>query len=284
MKFEKYDSVASFADDVLDTLLEDEVQNNLLVSFAKTKSTSTTSWLLATVRNDDGDIILTAACTPPFNIVLYETGNIANDAAIKMLSKELKNMGIQLPGVLARQDCALRFAAEFAGRSGYYNHMSMNIMRLDEIKTIQKSSGSCRPLREDDFYFVPYWEHAFSEECNVAVYDINARAEQLKQRLSHDTFFIWEDNHPVSQAAQGRATEHGAVVNSVYTPPFYRGKGYASSLVSELSRTLLERGAEFCCLFADAANPISCGIYRKIGYYDLCVFDEIKFIKNTSPR
>jgi predicted GNAT family acetyltransferase len=69
------------------------------------------------------------------------------------------------------------------------------------------------------------------------------------------------------------------VVNGVYTPNHYRGKDYASSVVAELSRMLLERGNKFCCLFADAKNPISCSIYRKIGYYDLCVFDELKFEK-----
>ena len=281
MRFEKYDNAGAFADSALDILLEDEVQNNLLVSFAKTDSANTSSWFLATVRDNDGSIVLTAACTPPFNIVLYETGNKSNDAAVKLLSDELKNMGILLPGVLARQELAVRFASEYAKRTGYYRHTTMNIMRLDEITVSERSPGGCRPLREDDFYFIPYWERAFSEECNVEVYELKARAEQLRQRLGQDTFYIWEDNHPVSQAAQGRRTENGAVISSVYTPPFYRNKGYASSLVTELSHMLLDRGAKFCCLFADANNPISCGIYRKIGFYDLCIYDEIKFSKSA---
>jgi len=86
------------------------------------------------------------------------------------------------------------------------------------------------------------------------------------------------DGHPVSQAVHARSTRNGAVINGVYTPPNYRRKGYATSVVTELTRILLERGNKFCSLFADAENPVSCGIYRKIGYYDLCVFDDIKFI------
>ncbi|MDR2568669.1 MAG: hypothetical protein LBD23_00040 [Oscillospiraceae bacterium] len=54
--------------------------------------------------------------------------------------------------------------------------------------------------------------------------------------------------------------------------------GYASSIVAELSHTIMERGKSYCFLFADAENLISCGIYRKIGYYDICVYDDIKFI------
>ncbi|HJH03144.1 MAG TPA: GNAT family N-acetyltransferase [Victivallis vadensis] len=61
-------------------------------------------------------------------------------------------------------------------------------------------------------------------------------------------------------------------------PPPYRGRGYASSLVAELSRLLLERGNRFCCLFADTANPVSCGIYRRIGYVDRCIVEELQWL------
>lgn len=49
------------------------------------------------------------------------------------------------------------------------------------------------------------------------------------------------------------------------------------SVVAELSQILLDRGHRFCCLFADAKNTISCGIYRKIGYENQCIMDELKF-------
>jgi len=86
-----------------------------------------------------------------------------------------------------------------------------------------------------------------------------------------------DDGHPVSQAIHTRNTRKGAVINGVHTPPHYRCKGYAASVVAELSQFLLKRGNKFTCLFADAENPVSCRIYKKIGYYDLYVFDQINF-------
>ncbi|MDW7657647.1 MAG: GNAT family N-acetyltransferase [Bacillota bacterium] len=77
--------------------------------------------------------------------------------------------------------------------------------------------------------------------------------------------------------APDHSTENGAVVNSVYTPPHYRNNGYATSLVASLSQRLLDQGYKFTCLFADAENPVSCGIYRKIGYVDQCIFDVLRF-------
>ena len=96
--------------------------------------------------------------------------------------------------------------------------------------------------------------------------------------MGADTFYLWEDRIPASQACQARSTMHGAAISAVYTPPPYRGRGYASSLVAELSRVLLERGNRFCCLFADTANPVSCGIYRRIGYVDRCIVEELQWL------
>ena len=275
MRFEKYAGAEAFGADVLESLLENEVQNNLLISFILREGDKS-GWLFATVKDDAGSVVLTAAWTGlPFNIVLYETGNNPCDAALKVLADELKAQDFAFPGVLAEQGLAKRFADTWTSR--HHVHVSMNIMRLDTVIEPAKAPGHCRMLREDDLFYVPYWERSFAEDCNVEVFDIPANLARVKERLGKDTHYIWEDWHPVSQAALERNTQNGAVIGHVYTPPFYRGKGYASSVVARLSQDLLERGNRFCCLFADAANPISCGIYRKLGYRDLCVYDSITF-------
>ena len=278
MKVIRYDNIETFGADTLEILLENEVQNNLPISFIYNEHKHDTSnWLLISVKDDNGCIVLTAACTPPFNIVMYETGNKPNSAAEKLLSNEIKRIGFALPGVLAEQGLARRFAEIHAGTDRFHRHMSMNIMRLDKVNDIPKAPGFCRPLREDDLFFTPFWERSFGEDCKVEVNDIPTNFDCIRKRIGKNTHFIWEDSYPVSQAVNFRNTQNGSGINCVYTPPHYRGKGYASSVVTELSKSLLERGFKFCYLFADAENPVSCGIYRKIGFYDLCVFAEIKF-------
>ena len=82
----------------------------------------------------------------------------------------------------------------------------------------------------------------------------------------------------MSMAASGRNTERGAMVNLVYTPRALRGKGYASSVVAALSKLQLDSGLSYCTLFTDMANPISNGIYRRIGYEYAGGFTEIAFL------
>ena len=48
--------------------------------------------------------------------------------------------------------------------------------------------------------------------------------------------------------------------------PDLRRRGYASNLVAELSRWLLDDGYEACFLYTDLANPTSNKIYTEIGY------------------
>ncbi|MDR2532808.1 MAG: GNAT family N-acetyltransferase [Oscillospiraceae bacterium] len=273
MKFTRYIDMKLFEKDTLKILLENEVQNNMPLSFIKNeRGLDTSEWLLFTVKDKSGEVALTAACTPPRNIVMYETQNKPNDAAVKLLSDELKSMGISLPGVLAEQGLARRFAENYA--VNFRQNMSTNVMRLDKISNIQKAPGFCRELRKDDLFYMPFWIKAFGDDCKVGV---DSSIEFFNRHIGMNTYYIWEDTHPVSIAVNHRNTENGAGISCVYTPPYYRGKGYASSVVAELSASLLERGYKFCFLFADVENPVSCGIYRKIGFCDLCVFDEIKF-------
>lgn len=279
MKFTRYEKLEDFGADTLDIFLENEVQNNLPISFIlNERKHDTSNWLLASVKDETGSVLLAAACTPPFNIVMYETGNKPNDQAVKLLSDELRSMNIHLPGVLAEQGLAHRFAEAYAGSGKFIRHISMNIMRLDKVNEIQKAPGYCRQLREDDLFFIPYWELAFNVDCRLEEGNLQDKVNQVKARIGWDSQYIWEDRYPVSQAYRSKKTQNGCGISGVYTPPHYRGRGYASSVVAELSKILLERGNQFCFLFADAGNPISCGIYRKIGFYDMCVFDEIKFV------
>jgi RimJ/RimL family protein N-acetyltransferase len=221
-------------------------------------------------------------------LVVYETGNIPQEGAAELLSKEFKRLGITIPGCLGEKNLAHRFAKIWTGGSegeAYDVHVSMNCMQLDEISDFKKASGNSRPLAKTDLYYVPYWETAFELECGVAHFAFNEFTEKLlkqtdsvRRRMDSGNHFIWEDGgSPVSQAYNHRNTENGAGIGGVYTPQHLRGKGYGASVVAQLSAHLLNKGHKFCFLFADAKNPISNGIYRKIGYYDVCVYDEIRF-------
>ena len=277
MKFRRYDNVDAFKADVFDVLLEDEVCNNLPISILTDSGAyGAGDWLMCTVADWRGKIILVALCVKPFNLLIYETENNRNNSSVKLLVRELKRENYDPPGVFAVTELARRFAKLFYGDIDNMSKMSMVLMRLDELAPYNKASGYFRLLSDEDLVFTPYWEQAFCTDCGIPAFTLEENKERIRTRVGKDSHFIWEDGLPVAQAVYGRSTPNGAVINWVYTPPLYRGRGYATSVVAEVSQSLFDRGKRFCCLFADADNPTSRGVYRKLGYYDVCEFEQIQ--------
>jgi hypothetical protein len=81
----------------------------------------------------------------------------------------------------------------------------------------------------------------------------------------------------VSLSGYSGPTPTGIRIGPVYTPPPHRRRGYATSLVAEQSRWLLERGHRSCFLFTDLSNSTSNSIYAAIGYRRVCESMEYRF-------
>lgn len=281
MRFEKYNDVVKFMDDVFDILLENEIQNNLIISncLRGKNGADISNWFMGVVKDNNGAVKLIAMMTPPFALCMYETKNIQDNKTLAFFVKEFVELKIEISNVLTRSEFAARFAEKYERISGKIKieAKKMRIYRLDKVNDILISGGKLRKATENDLYYLPYWNNDFNLECGMNNVNIPKAIENIKNLIKNNNLLIWEDEIPVSKAAMGRETINGAVVTAVYTPQYYRGKGYATSCVAGLSKELLERGYKFCSLFTDMGNPISNSIYMKIGYNPICDYDEYKF-------
>lgn len=284
MKFHLYEDINKYIDDVMDYLAAHEIQSNMIISncLRAKNGMDTSNWFLGTIKDSEGELKIATIMTPPHNLLLYEHYPI-NDEAVELLAHEMESIRIPIPGVLADKSLAARFTDKYTSISGrrIKDKKNLRIYRLDKSKEIPLSSGRMRPADHKDLYYLPYWSIGFNQDCGHPVENITNTVEKVKRMLDEKTLFIWEDDVPVSQAAIGRRTLNGAVVNAVYTPPHYRGKGYASSCVANLSRHALESGYKFCSLFTDLSNPISNSIYMKMGYQPVCDYDEYSFAEEA---
>ena len=280
MKFRLYSDVHQFYNDTFDVLMRDEAQNlillgNLIIGNEgkdKTGWRDPANWLMATV-SDDNDILITALMTPPHNITLYATYNIINPQAINCLIDGLKDFNI--PGITSEKRLAEYFAAEYTARYGltYKVYMDQRIYELTEVNPEVKQFGKVRLLEEKDMSFFPYWIEAFiaSNVYGNTKMSIPQDASAYAYRLSTRNIYILEDNGiPVSMAGFTRRLPSAVGIAYVYTPPYFRRRGYASSCVAQLSQMVLDKGFKRCVLYTDLANPTSNSIYQKIGYRAIC--------------
>jgi len=286
MNFLRYNNLEAFRADVLDILLEDEVINNLSIGIVsgismRAGAFSNADWLLSVIKDNFGEIVLIAICTKPYNLLLYEPKNKRHSGAVEFLVSELKHIGFTPPGVFAPKELSGCFANLYlssAEKSSIdESYKTLLLMKLDKLAEYKNASGFFRVLDEEDMSFVPFWEQAFCIDCRIPVFSLEENTQRIKTRIGKNTHFIWEDGLPVAQAVFGRETPNGAVISWVYTPPLYRGCGYATSVVAEVIKSIFRQGKKYCLLFADAANPASCTVYQKLGFYTVSEFEEIHF-------
>lgn len=280
MRFKVYKEVNEFYQDTYDILMRHESQNiimlgNIIMGVEgkeKAEWRDPANWLMTAVF-DGKSVKFTALMTPPFNLTFYATDNEIDSAALDCLIRGL--LDYDIPGVITEKTLAERFAKEYVAKKGltYKTAMDQRIYELDKVNPEIKTFGSLRLVEERDMSFFPYWLEAFdaSSIYGNTQMKIPQDASAYLYRISQKKYYILEvDGLPVSMAGYTRKLPNAIGIAFVYTPPYYRGRGYATSCVAQLSQMALDNGYSRCVLYTDLANPTSNSIYQKIGYKPVC--------------
>jgi uncharacterized protein len=192
------------------------------------------------------------------------------EAAANPLATYLHNENVELPGVIGPSSSTEPFAAAWSRIRGCEAELMMDqgLYWLKALDWPAPIPGRMRAMRMDDIPLVAQWILDFQREAVPHDAEtLEGAWKKAEARSHHNMTFIWEtEGVPVSMAALARPTRHGITLTAAYTPPEYRGRGYATALVAFVTDEGLKRGKEFCSLYTDLANRTSNSIYPKIGY------------------
>ncbi|MBN2447156.1 MAG: GNAT family N-acetyltransferase [Phycisphaerae bacterium] len=280
VEFRRIDDASEFRERALPLLMAGEAENNLLIGLtlrlaadAEEGKTAPDARPLMAVVEDGGRVSAAVLQTPPRNLIVSN----ATPRAMKFIARELHAAGYELPGVIGPDSAAESLAIAWTALTGQAVklHMRERVYRLDQVILPPAVPGEAVQATEADKDLALRWATAFSSE---ALHDMDDCRPMVESQLADGRLFFWRNPEPVSMAASVRPTPHGMAIAPVYTPPERRRKGYATALVAKLSQRQLDAGKEFCCLFADMANPTSNSIYQKIGYRALCDFMVLGFV------
>jgi uncharacterized protein len=230
------------------------------------------SCYLATVE-EDGAVVACALRTPPYSALLTR----ADRQAIKLLATDLVGKYQDLPAAAGPEPAIRLFAELWSARTGATARPAMRMRVLEARHVLQPPppAGTFRVATEADLPTVEPWVEAFFEEVDLN--DPSDPSDVARKQIREGSLFIWEDARPVSMTAWAGRTGQMVRINSVYTPPEYRRRGYASACVASLTQRLLDEGLASCCLYTDLANPTSNKIYQAIGYRPVCDVTEYHF-------
>jgi predicted GNAT family acetyltransferase len=282
MHLTTYQTAAVFLEKAQAYLEKDETRASLMLGTclmlkARPEPPKIRSYL-ATVEDAQG-LALAVMMTPPFNLAVFSQLLIPAAGVLEPLIANLQAQAVSVPGVVGPAPYSKTFAELWSAATGqkYRLKVSMRLFQLEKVIPPPPTPGQLRQATEADLELVARWAVAFQEEALEEQANLEQMRQGAKARIAAGAIYLWEDGEVVSMAGVSRPTVNTITVNSVYTPPEFRGKGYASQCVAGMSQRMLDKGYQACVLFTDLANPTSNSIYQKMGYRPVADFDQYHF-------
>jgi predicted GNAT family acetyltransferase len=179
-----------------------------------------------------------------------------------------------LDGVIAPESVAEEFHQLWVrlGRSPLKIRMRLRLYELVHVIEPRRVSGYSRLANVEDLELLSRWSLAFSEEALPSeVGGIEAHRKSMSKAINEGREYVWcDDEQVVAMTVWTGRNQLGTKITGVYTPQDKRGRGYASNLVAEVSRQILEAGAPRVFIYTDLSNPTSNSIYQRLGYREVC--------------
>lgn len=263
-----YSDSSVFEERVSPLLIRNEDRNSLFLGIlGQIQANRYEDYFLALAETED-EVVAACLMTPPHALQLVIFRRLPEIE--KEIAGHLQNLGVKVNGIVGEHDTSRLFAKAWTDQTGEQVKVLMDqgLYRIDAVnKGLQKSGGSWRVASNKDAKLLIEWYKLFEEETGI---DRRSTQEQATQRieefLERKEVYVWEvDGAVVSCMKKGRPSKNGITVSFVFTPVAYRKKGYARTLVAEVTDELLLE-YDFVMLYTDLANPTSNKIYREIGY------------------
>lgn len=284
LKLVRHPDAKAFRDAAIPYLLKDEAAHNVIIGITDRLQRGfemTEEPFLAHVEDENGAVISCAMRTPPHGVQIAHT---ENDDAIALIVKALIDTYGTIPSVGGRVDNSEQFVNDWQRMTGqaYKEKMRQGIYKLTQLTMPENVSGEAKLASENDRDTLVRYFGEFDRGTGLGARTPEQINAFLDLRLGKDAgtriWLWWDDGEPVSMAGLNRLTLNGACISYVYTPEHKRRNGYASAVTAHASKTMLDEGREFCCLYTDMANPTSNKIYKAMGYVHICDHSFIEFI------
>ena len=136
------------------------------------------------------------------------------------------------------------------------------ILRMDSLtEPKKKNTGTLRVGREEEKEEIARWGQLYSKERPAFI----SIEEFFLKKLGRKELFVLDDDGARSVATVSARTKHGIRISAVFTPPEFRGRGYADSIVRQLCMHLMDSGFEFITLTTREGETVK-RLYQGLGF------------------
>ena len=233
------------------------------------------------VRFLSKDKSLLYAQTPGNNPWLWVDTTLQEEVRKELVNNLLDFLDyVKVPGITAEPNLANDFAEGYSKRRkiSYSLTMEMEAYERTEVVPPKMIQGEMKLPSEKDVEYIAQFLSGFYLDGHGMKVEPNTLLGKAKNLIETRNLYIWVvDEVPVSMTNVSHRSPRHARINSVYTPPEQRKKGFASALVHEVCG-VVEKEKLTPMLYADVLNPSSNKIYQDLGFKECGKIRELSFV------
>lgn len=267
IRIESHKSASDFKGHTQAFLMQREAENCVIIGLIETMLADPNLYkepMLLSIH--DGDTCVGASWrTPPHPLGLTTLNTESTDA----LYKYLIDQNYTFPTVFGPRPTIDQFVEAWTSQSQQKisRRMHQRIYSTTSSHHPFPPTGRLRLADARDLDLLRDWSSRFATECHLGSFSEDFFTKQAQTAINNKSRFLWEvDGRVVSMVGSTGKTPNGIRIGYVYTPHEFRGKGYASMAVAQLTQDRINAGNRFCFLYTDLDNPTSNSIYQRIGY------------------
>jgi predicted GNAT family acetyltransferase len=251
--------VREFAEYHTPTLERDEARHNLILALMGriAAGANVRTWSL-------GAPGACAVQSSGFPIVL---GDLAQEDCHSLADQ---TRDVDYPGVVGPDLTAQHFAERAAALGiEFLAPIPQQIHSLSAAPNYPGAAGHARRVVSGDAALFADWIIDFAREA--VPHDPAPERTRIESSAAEGVRYFWiVDDTPMSTASIARRTAGTAAISQVYTPPAWRGRGYAGAVTAAVVKHIFAEGKKTACLYTDLRNPFSNRCYAKIGFVPVC--------------
>ncbi len=239
--------------------------------------------IMAAVLDDSGALVAAALQTPPYPLTVVIDSRTGHDmTVVATLAGAVRRRTTAFTAISGPAVDIDAFAAAWFDLTGAGSIKSKALLlhRLGIFAPPRGVVGCVReasPVSASDSELIALWWYRFALEARTSPRPSAPNPDVLAQRSTrrHATLLWCVDGRPVAVAGAGSVVDGAVRIGPVYTPPAERGHHYGSAVTAAAVESALRRGASVVELFTDADYPTSNNIYRRLGFEQVDVFEEV---------
>ena len=287
MNFKKYETKEKFMEENFPLLLQNEAENEVMISIVKQHHEAKVSkWLLGRIEDAEKVKIIFIVDDDKEGLVVYFPEVEIEKKYIDFLVDKIIDLNVDLKEILAPVEYANQISNSYIEKTG------KSIRKISNTYTykLEELNEECVLAENEKIIKLEDEQNKMEElikivkEIHTDIYNLEECSDEeaikiAKIYLKKGIYLLTNETEDeiYTQVVNVRKQINGVAIGAVITPKKFRGKGYAKKCIYGVCKRLLEEGNSFVVLHVATKNEAAIKVYERIGFKKIDEVQRIMF-------